>query len=81
MLESAFWTMVGLAAGSAVTWWVARHYYLRAAREKPEWAADLVKDVINEYQASHPESDPSDLVAIFERALNEKGVTIDGGTF
>ena len=81
MIESAIWTLVGFVAGSAMTWWVARYYYLRAAREKPEWANDLVKEVVAEYQVAHPEIDPGDLVAVFERALSDKGITIDGGTF
>lgn len=81
MSDGAFWTLTGFFAGSVVTWLVARYYYLRAAREKPEWANELVKDVVAEYRAAHPEADPGDLVAVFQRALNDKGVIIDGGTF
>lgn len=81
MLETALWTLIGFLGGSGVTWFVARHFYLRAAREKPEWADELVRNVVAEFRSSHPDTDPGDLVAIFERALGEKGITIDGGTY
>ena len=78
-MEAALWSLGGLVAGSIVTWFFARHYYLRSARERPDWMADVMVEI--KTAAATGNADPGDLVAIFENALKDHDIIIDGGTF
>lgn len=78
-MDTALWTIGGLIAGSLVTWFFARYYYLRSARERPDWMADVLVEI--KVAAATGNAEPGDLVAIFEAALKDHNIVIDGGTF
>lgn len=77
-METAIWTIAGSLVGAFVTWLFARHYYLRSTKERPDWMADVLTEI---KEAAAENADPGDLVAIFENALKDHNITIDGGTF
>lgn len=77
MTETIILSVAGLVAGSLVTWYFARRYYLMASRERPEWADALAEEVVTKYAALHPDQDPGDLVEIFETALRTHAAGAD----
>jgi len=45
---AAAWGLGGVLAGALVTWIISRYYYLRAARERPDWVGPMVTEVVAE---------------------------------
>lgn len=76
--ETVQWTFVGIAVSSIVTWFFSRRYYLRSSRERPEWIADVLREIEAMTLAGNPNADPGDLVAVFEEALRDHDFRIDG---
>lgn len=75
--ETVQWTFVGIAVSSIVTWFFSRRYYLRSSRERPEWIAEVLREIEAMTLAANPNADPGDLVAIFEDALRDHSFAID----
>ena len=64
--------MIGLILGAAASWAITKHY----ASKAPQWAVDMRKDI-----QSMQAADDVDFVAVFEEALKDHDIVLDGGKF